>query len=301
MTDWKCVLRLDSGRTIIEGCQNILCNAIQKAADLRIYTAFKHGEHIDPKSDNMELVQEVSEFPLTYLLDGKWTAAIMTWRQPVNPSYVATSFGPPSMSFFLYNQDGSQAIARPYLDGRKTTGKPGPCPVNDHSNMPKYHQLDNWDADTNAPSSNFIYDFEEFRYYVRDDWRLVLSHTPDGKVIDGSVDKLAKAFTQGCEMKVGIRNLCSYLAKDPKSAPEHEVFVRIGAGYYYTDTKLFVAATYPLTRVAPAIPLRYASANWDFGWVVLRTDGLTIQRICDPFTLKFTDKNQHCAIRWFAR
>ena len=81
----------------------------------------------------------------------------MTFRMPIVPP---ENFGPrPSMSFFMYNQDGQQAIARPFLDGISANGSLGKSDLDDHNSMSKYHPLDNWDADTNAPSMNFVYDF----------------------------------------------------------------------------------------------------------------------------------------------
>src|SRR5204863_5453213 len=135
--------------------------AVRQGADLRVYTEFLHNEHIDPKSDNSERIREVIDFRVTYLIEDRWVAGINNLRQPVS---LPDGFGPrPSMSFFMYNEDGQQAIARPYLDGDPSpsaaTGKIGPAPPNDHSDMPRYHELDNFDAGTNAPGSNFIYDF----------------------------------------------------------------------------------------------------------------------------------------------
>ncbi len=300
MTNWNCVLNLSNDLSITKGSQTALCDAIRRGADLRIFTSFIHNEHVDPDSDNSELVEEVSAFPCTYLVDNRWAAGIMTWRQPVGVSYDSTGFGQPSMSFFLYNQDGRQAIARPYLDGRNATGKIGSYQPGD-SHTRKCLTLDNWDADTNAPSTNFTWYFEEFRYFVRDDWQEVLSAKADGTVVSGSVDKLTKAFSSGKEVKVAISDLSDDLAKDPDNILDQEVFVQVGAGYYYTEQKLFIAATHHLVRVAPAVPLSYSSKNWDFGWVIVRTDGLTVLRICDPYTLKFTDSERHCAIRWFVR
>src|SRR4029077_16883992 len=124
---------------------------------LRIYSEFYHDEHIDPGSSNHELVQESMDMRATYLVDDRWAAGILTLRQPVE---LPDRFGPrPSLSLFLYNEDGQQAIARPILAGPPSTGAPGPSPLADHSHMPKYHELDRWDGGTNAPSSNFIYDF----------------------------------------------------------------------------------------------------------------------------------------------
>ena len=294
---WRSCLKLDADRSITAGSTDDLCNAIRNGADLRIYTEFKFNEHIDINSDNPELVQEVSEFPVTYLIDDRWSAGIMTWRQPVN---LPMGFGPASMSFFLYNQDGRQAIARPFLDGRHLN-QSEPTDQEDFSKIKKYHQFDNWDHDTNAPSQNFIYDFGQFKYCVRDDWREVYAHDGDGNGISGSLDALIDEFKNGCEIKVGIRGLCDYLAENSDENVPHELFVRTGAGYYHTDTKVFVVATYPLVRVAPAVPLSYGSKNWDFGWCLVDTDGAAVQRICDPFSLQFEDKKQRLAIRWFVR
>jgi hypothetical protein len=135
----------------------------------------------------------------------------------------------------MYNQDGNQAIARLYLDGQPAIGIKGTAPIDDHSDMPKYHQFDNWDAKTNAPSSNFIYDFEAFRFVVRDDWREVYRHTEDGSAISGSLDTLIEAFTSGCEIKVGISNPCIDLAGGDTDAVLHELFVHAGPGYYSTE------------------------------------------------------------------
>lgn len=72
------------------------------------------------------LVNEVSEFHETCLVESRWAAGFMTTRQPVS---LPDSFGIPSISFFLYNQDGNQAIARPILDGKRRDGDTGPSPL----------------------------------------------------------------------------------------------------------------------------------------------------------------------------
>ena len=218
MTKWVSVLELDSRREMTGGSPDALCAAIRRGADLRIYTEFIHNEHIDPASASAELIREVSEFRATYLVEDRWCAGIMTLRQPIA---LPDAFGPrASMSFFMYNQDGQQAIARPYLDGGTPPGAGtlGPAAPDDWRAYPKYHQQDGWDAGTNAPSSNFIYDFEVFRYFVCDDWQEVLAHDADGRVQAGSIDLLAAAFEAGGEIKVAIRNLCADLAAEPDHA-----------------------------------------------------------------------------------
>ncbi len=305
MTGWTCSLELDSARRITSGSESALRDAIRRGADLRIHTAFVHGEHIDPSSESEEVIQETCEFAVTYLLGNRWVAGFMTLRQPVELGTYpvpGAAFGErPSMSFFLYNQDGQQAIARPFLDGQPVSGIPGSAPPEDRSETPKYHQHDNWDPDTNAPSHNFIYDFEVFRYWVRDDWREVLSNAADGTVISGSVEDLVRAVMEGNEIKVGIRGLCTDLAAQQDDELEHEVFVQTGSCYYYTEQKLFIAATHPVVRVRPSIPLGYKTRAWDFGWLICRTDGFVARRLCDPYTLKFHDTEARYAMRWFVR
>lgn len=296
---WKCVYSLNSARRRVSGSATKLAAAIRRGADLRINTAFRHNEHIDTSSNDPQLIEEVADFRITYLLDDRWVAGIINLRQPIS---IPDGFGPrPSMSFFMYNQNGQQAIARPYLEWGPAGGTMGPSPLADHSAMPKYHEQDNWDADTNAPSSNFIYDFEKYRFWVNAEWREMLVHAADGKVLSGSLAGLIGAFLHGCEVKIGIRGLCADLALDPSCAVDHEVYVHVGSCYYYTKRKLFMAASQPVVRVKPGIPLRYSSKGWDFGWLMPRTDGFVARWLVDPYNLTFQKSEGHYAIRWFVR
>lgn len=286
MGSWDCVLTLDEGRQIVAGSETALVAALSRGADLRIATRFRHGEHLDTTSDSLEPIDEVAEFGVTYVVEGRWAAGIMSLRQPVD---LPVGFGPrPSMSFFLYNQNGEQAIARPYLDGQPAHGQRGKSEPDPPANMPKYHALDNWDAGTNAPCHNLVYDFDFFRFCVRDDWRET-----------ESLDDLAEAFRAGQELKVGIGGLCDGLAEGTPA--RHEVFVQVGSAYYYNEQQLFMAGTHPVVRVRPGVPLRYVSEGWDFGWLFCRSDGRVVCRRCDPYTLGFTDIEMKLSVRWFVR
>lgn len=290
-------LTLNGDRSLRSGSFTALADAIRRGADLRIATTFRHNEHIDPGSDCAELVEEVAEFRVTYLLDGRWSAGVMTLRLPVE---LPEGFGPrPSLSCFLYNQDGSQAIARPYLDGAPATGAIGPAPLDDHRAMPRYHQRDSWDTGTNAPSSNFVYDFDGYRFLVNDRWREVLAHAADGRVLSGSVTELAAACAQGRPVKLGISGLCADLAEPGAPALDHELFVHAGSCYYYSERQLLMTGTHPVVRVRPAIPLGYQSRAWDVGWLMARSDGQVARWLCDPYTLAFHKSVGHYAIRWF--
>jgi len=297
MTTWRCALELDAQRKVASGSPVDLAAAIGRGADLRIYTEFLHNEHVDVDSPSSERIREVAEFGVTYRIDQKWTAGIMSLRQPID---LPVGFGPrSSMSLFMYNQDGTQAIARPYLDGSRAEATPGPSPAQPPRNMPKYHVLDNWDTGTNAPSQNFVYDFDVFRYCVNDSWREVLRHSATGDVASGSIEGLVGAFSSGCAIKLGIANLCADLHRVADRAWDHEVFVQSGSAYYYTDQKLFMIGSHPVVRVSPDIPMRYTSGGWDFGWLMVRSDGQVVYRRCDPYTLRFSDHVTRNAVRWF--
>ena len=102
-------------------------------------------------------------------------------------------------------------------------------------------------------------------------------------------------------MKVGVKGLFNDLADTPGKKMEHAVFIQTGWCYYYSEQKLFIAATHPLVRVRPNIPLQYSSGAWDFGWLLIRTDGCGKLRICNPYTLQFTDTEGTYPVRWFVR
>jgi len=286
---WRCVYTLDAARRPLSGSAADLAAAVGRAADLRIYTEFRHDEHIEPGSPCRELVREVSDFRVTYLVERAWTAGIMSLRQPVA---LPDGFGPrPSMSFFLYNQDGTQAVARPHLDGLGTQTWPT------FADMPRFHLDGYHDPETAAPSYNFVYDFDTYGFHVCDDWREVLHHSDTGEVISGSIDALAGAFARGYDVKVGIDGLCLDLG----GGAEHMVFVQTGPGYYYTDRKLFIAETHPVVRARPAVPMRYGSRAWDFGWLIVRTDGKVARLLVDPYTLRFVRSEARHPVRWFVK
>lgn len=296
---WTNVLELNEQRHVVGGSGQQLLAAIRNGADLRIYTEFRHNEHIDLNSYNDELVQEVADFRVTYAIDERWVAGIINLRQPIE---LPLGFGErPSMSFFMYNQNGDQAIARPYLDGRPTTGFKGEGPLQDHAEMSKYHQHDAWDNGTNAPSSNFVYDFDTYKFLVCDDWTEVYANDVLGNRVSGSVQELADAFSNGKEVKVGIRGLCADVQQTELAPVQHEVFIHCGSCYYYTQSKWFCAASHPVVRVQPAIPLKYKSENWDFGWLMVRSDGHVARWLLNPHTLQFTRSHAQHAIRWFVR
>lgn len=293
MHEVKNLLELDMHRNITGGSPEALRDAIRRAGDLRVYTEFRHNEHIDTESDNPEMIREVSDFPATYLIEDRWAVGFMTLRQPVT---LPDRFGEmASMSFFMYNENGLQAIARPYLENKTPPQEQGPgC---DES---KYHDYGGNDQDTNAPSKNFVYDFYSYKFLVNDGWQEVLSHDENGNILSGDPKLLDEASNAGWELKVAIKGVCNGLWGED-NLPEHELFIQTGPHYYYSETGYMVAETRPFVRVKPAIPMRYESHNWDFGWAIVRSDGHVAGLYYDPYTLEPKRTFSRHAMRWFIR
>ncbi|MBA3235886.1 MAG: hypothetical protein H0T59_07835 [Chloroflexi bacterium] len=310
---WSLALELGPDRSVVAGSKAGLAAAIKRGADLRVYTEFVFEEHIvpggngDPSMDG--LIREVIDFRETILVDDRHVGAVTTLRQPLEPPFGFN--GPdPKLSFFMYTGDGEQAHASLVLGDHAGGVEPGerrvlPPPAD----MPKMSAEEYHDFGTTGPSRNFVYDMERYRYFVRDEWDEVLAHDERGGVVHGSFDELEAAQVAGREIRVGIADLARGLSagsagggSDGAGGPlRHEVFSNVGSGFLHTGPRLYAALTHPLVRVAPAVPLRYASGNWDVAWVFLRTDGLARVRRLDPYTRRWDDRDERFACRWFAR
>lgn len=171
---WTLALALDEKREITEGSTEALNDAIRRAADLHVVTRYRHAEHVDSGANSNDVVDENMDFRVTCLIDDRWSAGFTTARVPVVPP---EGFGPrPALSLFLYNQDGLQALARPFLDGQTGAGDPAVADMPDGVDVPRYHAIETADAETPAPIRTYIYDFDFFHYRVRDAWRQVAEH-----------------------------------------------------------------------------------------------------------------------------
>lgn len=301
---WKCALELRPDRSIAVGSTTGLCDAICRGADLRVYTEWTYEEHIAPDISKPDprcngLLQEIIDMRETMLVDDQYAAGITTLRQSMLPISGFNLTAAPRASYFMYGMDGQQCCAHVMLDGTKPTAQPGTSRVAPRpQSMPKMSETEENDVGTLAPSRNFIYDFEVYRYFVRDDWTPILAHDENGRVTSGSWEAFHQAHREGREFKAGITGLCGDL---PGAAMRHEVFTLLGSGWIHTAMKTYEVSTHPLVRVAPSIPMKYRPRNWDVAWVILRTDGRAKVRSLDPYTRTFRDRERRVACRWFVR
>lgn len=292
--NWHCVLKLNEQREVVGGSVKAFADAVKRGADIRSYTTFDYTEHMSAPESREGLVQELMSFATVYWLDGGHVAGIQTTRYPAD---CALGFGDvPSLSFFLNNENGKNGIARPFLDGRLGQPKPSGDPQEG-----KYKVIDSWDQTSPCPCENFTYDFGEYGWWVNDTWEEVLSHDADGTVIQGSLDKLQQAFRSGRSLKVGVKDLCAELATEGTSPIPHEVFVELHSIYNHHDSGFLGGESQPLVRVGPAVPLKYRTGNWNYGWILPRTDGLVSQLVIDPYKHEFKRTQGRFAIRWFVK
>jgi len=301
---WRCALELKPDRSVSAGSPADLCAAIGRGADLRVYTEWLYEEHITPDLPppaipaNNGLVQEIIDMRETMLIADRYAAGITTLRQPIQPCEGFNPAMAKRTSFFMYGMDGVQSSANLILDDTPATAAPGKRQsVPRRDDMPKMSPEEVFDQGTHGPSRNFVYDFEVFRYFVRDDWSPILSHDEQGRVTDGSWDSFTAAHRAGREFKAGISGLCADLGGEPS----HEVFTFLGSGWVHTGRKYYEVLTHPLVRVSPTIPAGYRSGGWDVAWVFLRTDGYACLRVLNPYTRRFTDRATRLAVRWFVR
>lgn len=304
-SSWRCVLSLSRDRQVTSGHFTDLAAAIGRGADLRLYTEFLHEEHIAPGSPtpgindprNHGIIRESIDFRETILVDQTHVAGITLLRQPLEPT---TGFNglTPKMSFFMYNMTGEQSHANILLTPESPGGEAGTRKIiGQDPQVPKMSAQEMFDLDTAAPSRNFIYDMEMYRFFVRDDWTQLLSHDAAGRVLQGSIDAVEEAQIACREFKVGIRGLGEALGK----GPDHEIFTSVGSGFFHTGRRFHETLTHPLLRVAPAIPLKFGSRKWDLCWIALRTDGAATIRRLDPYTRLHEDLPAKLSCRWFVR
>jgi len=309
---WTTALELHPDRTVKDGSKEALVAALARGADLRMYTEFVFGEHIEPgwtgDPSLHGLIREVIDFRQTIVVDGRHAAGMTTLRQPLHPPFGFNGTDA-KMAYFFYTSDADQAranllIAGPEADAARAAGiAPGGPTINlPHPGMDKMSPEEAWDLGTLGPSRNFVYHMEVYRFIVRDDWEEILAVDADGRVTGGSLDALEAAQIAGRELKVAIRGLAAEVA-DQVGLPaiDHEVISCVGSGFFHVGPRLYNALTHPIVRVAPAVPLRYRSRGWDLVWVHLRTDGQATVRRLDPLTQAWSDKPSRFATRWFAR
>src|ERR1041385_6032340 len=110
---WQTVCEMNRKREVTAGSLTALADAIHRGADLRGFTTFDWVDHMGTLFPDQGLVEETMDWRITYLIEDRWVAAVMSLRYPAN---AGLGFGKdPSLSFFMYNQDFEFGVARPFF------------------------------------------------------------------------------------------------------------------------------------------------------------------------------------------
>lgn len=293
MNRWELALKLDSHRNEAQGSARELTRRLLAGADLRVGTAFYHDEHIDSASGDHQLVEETADFPQTVVLDGSWSAGIMTLRQPVS---LKKGFGAcNSLSLFLYNQNGQQALARLAMEDAQA------CALDSSEAAPEKMCVQSINDPTSmAPSQSFVYQFEYYDFFVNDCYSEIYANDALGQCTFGGMEALTEAYRGARRIKIGIGGLLSALYGQG-SNNQDEVFIQCGCSYYYTEERLMIANSNPLVCLPTCVPLIYTAGELHYCWLVVQSDGRVFVRLYDPFTCRWQTRDERLAVRWFAQ
>lgn len=288
------VLSLNAQRKIVHGSTRLLNRKLAGGADLRISTGFRHNEHIDPASPDDQLVNETSTFAETVLIDGKWSAGFMTLRQPVQ---LLRGFGEANaLSLFVYNQDGSQGLARLGLDGTidRTVRRDFEEDAGAKTRTFAIH-----DEKTAGVSTSFIYEFENFDFFVTDSYRELYAHDRNGRRTNGRLGDLERAYRRGRGIKLAVKGLSEVLWGD--TGHVDEIFLHCGSSYHYTESRMMITSSLPFVSVPADIPLAYKPRSFLYCWIVARSDGHLEVRTFDVFKRRWKTRSARLPLRWFAQ
>jgi len=274
---WVELCRIGRDFQPIAGDVTAVAQALRRGADLRRFSTYS--------PQTIGLVEETMTLQTTWLFDNEHVGGLATLRQPV---HCAVDFEfKPSLAYWIFNVTAPSGMAIVPLDGQPADAATG-----------------NWVRVVNHPFTKGA-DIEwlsgQYRWWVRDDWREIYAHDEQGQTIQGSSQDIQRAANDGCALKVGIKDLWSYLMPAGQEAPTHEVFLECSVQFAHIDKNFFGALTTPTFLVQPCKPLQFHGQAFAPGWLLVRTDGRICRQTLDPTTMQWQRSWTKHAIRWFAR
>lgn len=293
MPDPVIAMTLNPKREIVQGSVEKLNGLIAAGADLKVSTGFTFNEHIDINAKDDQTVIETSTFAQTVIIDNHWSAAFMTLRQPVELPH---GFGHAnSLSLFLYNQNGLQAMAKLILDGQVEKALNHDT---DDFGYVKNHLISMSDQGTLGVSRNFIYDFDFMAFSLDDTYKELYANSKEGLCVGGSIDVMAEAYAKGRGIKLAVSDLSEALWGKSSHSDEH--FLPCASSYYLTREKVMITNSLPFISVPADIPLTYKTRSYKYCWLVARSDGRVEIRSYSPFENKWLTQAMRTKLRWFA-
>lgn len=260
----------------VEGSVAAVAEAVRQGADLRRFSTYN--------LKGTGAVEETMTLQTTWVFDNGHAGGLQTLRHPVNAGLGIIM--KPSMSLWIFGVDAPQRSTFVPLDGKPMANATG-----------------NWVNVDNEPFGRETEEFVPRRYmwWARSDWKLIYAHDKEGNASEGSWEDIRKAVKQGRILKVGIRNLWSYLTPPGEETLEHEVFIECTTDFSHLDEGFVGALTQPTFLLQPTVPLKFTGENFALGWLVVRTDGKVQRVTLNPANMQWERTWDRHAVRWFAR
>ena len=277
MANWVRVCTVGGDFRPAAGRVAAVAEAVRRGADLRRFSTY------DPESTG--LVEETMSLQTSWVFDDGHVGGLSTLRHPVDCGI--DFWARPTMAYWIFNVAAPSSSAMVPLDGQPADDATGDWARVD--NTPFQRERDReWLS-------------RQYHWWVRDDWDEVCAHDGDGMPSVGSWQEVRRAANEGCELKVGIRNLWSHLGHTGEDPVEHEVFVACGTQFAHVDGEFYAALTIPTFLVAPATPLQFRDDTLEPGWLLVRTDGRACRQTLNVSTLTWERTWSRYSMRWFAR
>ena len=277
MAGWARICSVRGDFRTTSGDVAAVAEAVRRGADLRRLSTY------DPESTG--LVEETMSLQTTWVFDDEHVGGLSTLRHPVDCGL--GFWARPTMAYWIFNVTAPSASAMVPLDGQPADEATGAWARVDNTPFDRVRDRE-WLS-------------KEYHWWVRDDWEEVCAHGADGTPSVGSWEEVRRAATEGCELKVGIRDPWSHLAPAGAEPVEHEVFMACGTQFAHVDGEFFAALTTPTFLVVPATPLRFRDGTIEPGWLLVRSDGRVCRQTLDVPTMRWKQAWSRSAVRWFAR
>lgn len=266
----------DSEHSPIGGSVAAVADAVRRGADLRRSSSFQEK--------GGGLVEETGTLQTTWVFDDEHVGGLQTLRHPLDSGQGISM--QPSLALWVFNVAALQRSVFVPLDGKPMENASGRWVDVDNTPYGK-------SPDHLVPT--------RYQWWAIGGWEEVCAHDENGNPSLGSWEELRKAVDEGRRVKVGIKNLWSFLTPADEKAPEHEVFMECTSEFSHIDQEFFGALTQPTFLLQPCVPLRFLGENFAPGWIVVRTDGRVQRQTLNLTNMRWKQAWGRYPLRWFAR
>ena len=272
--EWLCTT--NGQHQVVEGSVAAVAEAVRTGADLRRFSTYY--------LKGSGLVEETMALQTTWVFDDQNVGGLQTLRHPVLSGLGIQM--EPSIALWIFGVTAPQSSAFVPLHGKPMPNATG-----------EWAQVNN-NAYGRAEKE---YVPNRYHWWARSDWEQICVHDENGNPSLGSWEEMRKAANDGYMLKVGIKNLWSYLLPSAAEVPEHEVFIESTTDFSHVEEQFFTVLTQPTFLIEPCLPLNFVGENFFPGWLVVFSDGRVQRQILNPSTMQWERTWDRYSVRWFVR